>query len=153
MSESNETAPFLVDASRARRVQAFGDEVLIHVSSSQTGGRFSIIEQRCPTNAWGWEHRHKYEDHYVQVVDGEMEFEVDGTFYNCCLGQSLFIPRMKWHRFRSVGESEATMLFFNLPGGIEEMFIAIERAEQIHGLSDETALSIAETFGVEVRKQ
>jgi mannose-6-phosphate isomerase-like protein (cupin superfamily) len=81
-----------------------------------------------------------------------MEFDLDGATYRCGKGQAIFVPRNTWHRFRTTSSEAATMLFFNFPGGLEEMFLAVAAAEA-EGISDEQQLlSIVTRYGVDVRK-
>jgi quercetin dioxygenase-like cupin family protein len=145
----NPTA-FLSDPRRATNVVAFGDNLRILVFGNQTGGQFSIIEQTYALSEWGWKHRHRVEDHYVQITCGEMEFEVNGTMHAVATGQAIFIPKNTWHRFRTTGPTPATMLFFNFPGGLENMFVEIAEAEA-EGIYDEDhLLAISQRYGVDV---
>ena len=50
-------------------------------------------------------------DELVVVIEGELEFEVDGKTHHPQPGEELFIPRGATHSVRNTGPSRATWLF------------------------------------------
>lgn len=142
--------PFAVNESSFKEIVVFGEAMRIWVMSNQTNGVFSILEQVCAAGQWGWAHRHRFEDHFVQVVSGEMEFIVGVEEYACKPGDSIFIPKMTWHKFRASEAGNAKMLFFNFPGGLEKMFIELAEAEAAGTLAPETELEISQKYGVDI---
>lgn len=143
-------ASFVWDQKGGESVRVFGEEVRIHVRAEQTSGAFSIIEQCCEVGKWSWAHRHRNEHHFVEVVEGNMEFEVEGEKWWVKEGQFVFVPKMNWHRFRAVGSANATMRFLNLPGGLEKMFLELAEMEQGGKAGVEEQEWLAEKYGVEV---
>lgn len=50
-------------------------------------------------------------DELVMVVEGQMEFEVEGERHRPCVGEELFIPAGARHSARNRGESESRWLY------------------------------------------
>ena len=86
----------------------------------------------------------------MQIVAGDMEFVIGGEEFSCRAGQSVFIPQMSWHKFRATAAGDATMLFFNMPGGLENMFIEIADAEAAEHADDNLVLAIGAKYGVDI---
>jgi len=50
-------------------------------------------------------------DELVMVVDGEVEFEIEGKVHRLNAGQELFIPARSQHTVRNLGRGESRWLF------------------------------------------
>lgn len=58
-----------------------------------------------------WEDFHHDVDEVVLVVDGEMEFEIEGTIYHPEVGEEIFIPAGSLHSMRNLGKTVAQWLY------------------------------------------
>ena len=58
-----------------------------------------------------WEDFEHNTDEIVMVVEGEMEFEVDGVVHHPGLGEELLIPAGAVHSARNIGHSTARWLY------------------------------------------
>jgi quercetin dioxygenase-like cupin family protein len=58
-----------------------------------------------------WEDFTHATDELVIVLEGEMEFEVEGQIYHPSVGEELLIPAGTLHSARNVGTSTARWLF------------------------------------------
>ncbi|MFO7178140.1 MAG: cupin domain-containing protein [Pseudomonadota bacterium] len=50
-------------------------------------------------------------DELVMVVEGEVEFEIDGKVYRPARGEELFIPARARHTVRNLGRGESRWLY------------------------------------------
>ena len=50
-------------------------------------------------------------DELVMVVDGEVEFEIDGVLHRPALGEELLIPARARHTVRNVGGTQSRWLY------------------------------------------
>jgi quercetin dioxygenase-like cupin family protein len=50
-------------------------------------------------------------DELVMVLEGEMEFEIEGEVYRPSIGDELFIPAHAVHSSRNIGETTARWLY------------------------------------------
>ena len=50
-------------------------------------------------------------DELVMVIEGNLEFEVNGRTHHPRLGEELFIPRGATHSVRNIGSDRASWLF------------------------------------------
>ncbi len=52
----------------------FGDEVLVKISSRDTGGAFTVVEERTPSMAGPPLHMHREQDEWWHILEGEYLF-------------------------------------------------------------------------------
>lgn len=145
-------AGYVIDVDNPTILRVFGEHVYIFLSSEMTNNDFSVIGQPCLPGEWSWSHRHRNEHHFIQVARGTIEFEIAGSLFTVNSPNSVFIPKMTWHRFRGVGSTEALMVFVNVPGGLEKMFGEIADREREGVLGNDEYHEIADRYGVDVRQ-
>ncbi len=58
-----------------------------------------------------WEDFTRATDELVIVLEGNMEFEVEGRIYHPCIGEELLIPAGAAHSARNTGNGTARWLF------------------------------------------
>lgn len=95
------------------------------VSSAQTEGRFELYDLHIGSAAVDY-HVHHLMDETLCVVEGEIEFTVEGQKYLRSAGSVAFIPRGVHHGFRNPGPAAARVLIvFNPPTGQADFFRAL----------------------------
>ena len=62
------------------------------------------------------------EDEWFYVLEGEVEFLIDGTWQAVAVGSAVFAPRGTVHTFRNSGDKPLTMLTQTSPAGFETFF-------------------------------
>ena len=67
-------------------------------------------------------HRHKIEDEIFYVIEGEVEFELEGRTLLATPGTFVHVPRGVLHGFRNAGKGPTRMADFHLPGGFDRFF-------------------------------
>lgn len=114
--------PSIVSLADAKRLSAFGDEVVIHLSGEQTGGQFCLFTSITPPGGGPPPHYHEHEDEWFMPLEGEVEISVDGQWQRLDIGTAVFVPRGTVHTFRNAGKSKSHLLTQTLPSGFETFF-------------------------------
>jgi quercetin dioxygenase-like cupin family protein len=91
-------------------------------TAEETGGTYSTMEILSPRETGPRPHVHEDAEESFFLLDGEVEFDVNGTVYLVRPGDFVHVPRRTLHHFRVVSET-ARMLASYAPGGEERDFI------------------------------
>ena len=146
----DETAPppaKIITAEQGLHQNILGDIQTIKLSGKDTAGKFTIFENNNPPGVGIPLHVHTNEDEVFRILEGEMEFIVEGNTNLLKAGDTIFLPRKIPHSFRVVGEQNAKAIVTIIPSGIEEMFIQLNQLPA--GPPDmEKVLDICGSFGI-----
>ena len=103
----------------------FGDHVKLHghpvdckLSGRDTGGAVSVFEM---TTGWP-HHRHRDQDEWVYVVEGELQCVVADRRFRVAAGGSVFIPRQVAHGFSQADDKPCRFVNVFQPAGDMEQF-------------------------------
>jgi quercetin dioxygenase-like cupin family protein len=110
--------PFAANRGTAPAYWAFGVLWVILADSEQTGGAFSLMEQEMPAGGGPPPHVHPI-DEWFEILEGDIEFRVDGEAMRAKPGDSIWIPRGTVHSFTT--RSAAHVLNGYTPGGFEQV--------------------------------
>ena len=122
VEERIDALPCIREESQARVLRAFGDELLLHLGTDDTGGKFSMWTNVTPPGGGPPPHYHEHEDEWFLPLSGPAEFFYDGTWSKVEAKTAVFMPRGVVHAFRNPGESDLRMLIQTIPGGFEKFF-------------------------------
>lgn len=89
----------------------FGDPVELIITSSQTGGAFSIGRQTCKSGGGVPPHTHDHEDEVFAVISGRFEIFNGETWTEMQPNDAVFAPRGSVHCFRNCGDTEGVIQF------------------------------------------
>ncbi|HDQ73319.1 MAG TPA: cupin domain-containing protein [Chloroflexi bacterium] len=92
----------------------------IVVSNVQSEGRYSIIYARWLSTFEVPLHYHKTHSETFYVLDGQVEWTVEGETRVLSAGDAVYIPPNATHRVRVLGDRDALNLLVYEPGGYEE---------------------------------
>jgi mannose-6-phosphate isomerase-like protein (cupin superfamily) len=109
-----------IDTRLARSIWLRGALITVHADSSDTNGRFALLEvSGCP----GGEplHVHENEDEMFYVLEGRLHAVRGGEEITLDPGDSAFLPRRVPHTFKVVS-SFARAIVYVTPGGFEGYF-------------------------------
>ncbi len=143
---SGKVAPVFLrpgESRMGRRLNIMGDPLNILLSSADTGDAFCVMEVWTSPNQGPPLHVHRREDEYFGVLEGRMEFSLDGRREMVEAGRGLLGKRDGTHTFRNAGEATSRMVVVALPGGMDAFFVALE------GAQPEEMLPVFEQFGLE----
>ena len=126
---ADDTRPALVSESGAgKRISVLGAEITIKIASADTGGAFTVFEGRTEPLQGPPLHRHKGQDEWWYILEGQFRFEVDGQEIYARTGDTVFAPRGSSHTFQNVGDTPGRTITTAIPGGIDVFFQEIESA-------------------------
>jgi quercetin dioxygenase-like cupin family protein len=112
----------LIGPGSGRPIHVLGNEVIIKVSSRDTGGAFAVFEGQTRPLGGPPLHRHRDQDEYWYILEGEYRFEVDGQEIEARAGDTVFAPRGSRHTFQNIGTTVGRTLTTVVPGGVDLFF-------------------------------
>lgn len=137
------------DAHRApRNWDERGGLVSLLVTGQQTQGRFALVETVVRRAEDPPLHSHTHEDELVYVVQGEVDFYLDGKRLECAAGDCVFLPKGSEHTY-CIKSEEARLLVLLMPAGLEGYYQELDKpidAEQ----SVERLITVSARYGVEI---
>lgn len=110
----------IVSASEGERHIVLGDHMRFIVTGEESGGGYTIIEQKNAAGVGAPPHFHTREEEIFHVIEGEVRYNVDGESIVAGPGMTVSIPRNVVHSFEFV--TDARVLLTLVPAGIEAMF-------------------------------
>jgi mannose-6-phosphate isomerase-like protein (cupin superfamily) len=110
-----------------RAVHVLGADLTIKISSRDTNGAFAVFEGRTAPLEGPPLHRHRDQDEWWYIVEGEYRFEVDGIEIHASAGDTVFAPRGSRHTFQNVGTAPGRTVATVVPGGVDLFFEDIEK--------------------------
>lgn len=126
-----------------------GTALTCKVSSEETGGAYSIVEQTVEPQSGPPPHVHQDEDEIFYIADGEFEILCGEQTYNAAKGFLAVLPRGIPHTFRNVGATAGTMLVTITPGGFEKFFAEVSREIKTMPPDIEKVRAIGRKFNLE----
>lgn len=114
--------PKIVAVNEGRRLNVLGDNQLVRLTGADTGGAFTLVEQANPPGIGVPLHVHANEDELFHVLEGAMDFTVNGKTTRAEAGAVVFLPKNVPHAFVTVGPGLTRSTVTAFPAGIEHMF-------------------------------
>jgi mannose-6-phosphate isomerase-like protein (cupin superfamily) len=111
-----------------RPVHVLGADLTIKISSRDTNSAFAVFEGRTAPLEGPPLHRHREQDEWWYIVEGEYRFEVDGEEIYASAGATVFAPRGSRHTFQNVGSERGRTITTVVPGGVDLFFEDLEKA-------------------------
>ncbi len=102
--------------------RAFGDKMILHLGSDDTGGKFTMWTNITPPGGGPPPHYHLNEDEWFWPLNVPAEFLVDGQWRNVPQRTAVLMPRGTTHAFRNPNEEPLEMLIQTMPGGFDRFF-------------------------------
>jgi quercetin dioxygenase-like cupin family protein len=130
----------VLKAGEGRSTWAVGDRYTIKTSGQDSGGAFAIFEALVPSQSGPPPHRHSREDEAFYVLEGELEFHVDGRQIVAGTGAWITLAKGSLHRFKNIGQSPARLLILVVPAGLDEFFLEVGR--EGNPLSPDTPVTV-----------
>lgn len=95
------------------------EDVEVKLSSAQTQGRFTIQDEFWHPGFDVKPHYHAKHSETFYVMDGQIEWTINGRTHLMSAGDIMFIPPKAVHAVHVVGTKDAHILFVSQPGGFE----------------------------------
>jgi len=100
----------------------------------ETGGTWSLFEEEVPLGMGPPPHRHDWDEAYY-VLDGEVDFTIDGAPARSRPGDFNYLPRNTIHSFKGASSSPAHVLIFAAPAHASEFFEEV--SSEVRDLPDD----------------
>jgi mannose-6-phosphate isomerase-like protein (cupin superfamily) len=127
MNEWPIPSPFIVPPSGGKVLNAFGDEITVHLGAAETGGKYTMFTDVTPPGGGPPPHYHLNEDEWFFVLEGRAEFFMDNVWTEVPVGSTVFMPRGVAHAFRNPGDKPLRQLTQMAPSGFEVFFRPLRR--------------------------
>lgn len=149
MSERGKT-PVVVQPGQGAAMMILGDTTTCKVDGRATGGSHSLFETLTPPGGGTPPHVHRREDETFYVLEGDVEFWVEGKTIKVGAGGTVFAPRDIPHCYRNTSSKPARMLVFCSPPGMEDFFS--ELAREVPSLPPDVAkvVAVCAKYGIEI---
>lgn len=113
----------LIGPRDGEEVQMGGAGARFMLDGEATGGGFSMVEHPLEPRALGAPlHRHKNEDEYSYVTEGQVGVKLGEQIVIGRPGDLIVKPRGQWHTFWNAGDTPARLLEIISPPGFERYF-------------------------------
>lgn len=127
----------------------YGGQVMnVKLSSAESGGELTVIEDLIPPKSGPPLHVHGRENETYYVLEGEFEFTCGDDVVRGGTGTFVHAPRGIPHRYYNVADTPGRLLFSFTPAGIEGFFRAL--TQQKDDLSPALIAAVAMRYGIKV---
>lgn len=115
-------APFVKSGSRDRVYRSLGDEIRFHAVGAETGGTHTLFTVVTAPGGGPPPHRHARESETFHVLEGRVNFFLDGQWTEAGPGATVFMPAGSFHTFKNIGPGPSRMLVVAAPAGFEAFY-------------------------------
>ncbi len=126
----------IVKAGERPPLNVLGMPLRFLCDSHETGGSWSLFEEEVPLGMGPPPHRHDWDEAYY-ILDGEVEFEIDGELVKSATGDFNYLPRNTIHGFKGASAAPARVLIFASPAHGSEFFEDVN--DEVRVLPDDLA--------------
>lgn len=126
----------IVKAGERAPLNVLGMPLRFLCDSRETGGAWSLFEEEVPLGMGPPPHRHDWDEAYY-VLEGEVEFQIDGEQVKSRAGDFNYLPRNTVHAFKGASPSPARVLIFAAPAHASEFFEEVN--SEVRSLPDDLA--------------
>lgn len=112
-----------IDNNQGQSVSVVGDTYRVLISGKQTNGNYAVIDMLVPPGGGPGPHAHKEIQEMFFVVEGEIEFKMEGGTYQAKKGSFVNIPLGgAVHCFKNTTNDIAHLLCTVVPAGLDAFF-------------------------------
>jgi quercetin dioxygenase-like cupin family protein len=140
-------AAITVKAGERAPLKVLGMPLTMLCESRETGGAWSLFEEEVPLGMGPPPHRHDWDEAYY-ILDGEIDFEIDGESVKANRGDFSYLPRNTVHGFKGASTDAARVLIFAAPAHGSEFFRDLN--DEVQRLPDDASKipQIGERHGI-----
>lgn len=122
-TSSSSSAPAAFSAAGTAPVlHVLGAEIRWRVSSAVSNGSYTCFEAVAPAGTGVPPHSHADCDECLLVLEGELEFMLDGQRLRAGAGDVMHMPRGVPHAWQNVGSAAARLYCVAVPASLEALF-------------------------------
>ena len=119
-------AGVLVKSSDGNVLDVLGMPLRFLCDAHDTGGAWSLMEEEIPIGHGPPPHRHDWDEAYY-VIEGALDFEMDGKQVTIRRGDFAYLPRNTVHAFKGASPTPARVLIFAAPAHSSAFFEEVSR--------------------------
>ena len=124
----------IVRAGERTPLNVLGMPLRFLCDSRETGGSWSLFDEEIPLGMGPPPHRHDWDEAYY-VLEGAVDFEIDGQPVTIRPGDFARLPANTVHGFKGASEGGSRVLIFAQPGHSSEFFEELN--EEVRQLPDD----------------
>ena len=113
-------------AGQRQALNILGMPLIMLCEARETGGAWSLFEEEVPLGMGPPPHRHDWDEAYY-ILDGDIDFTIDGEPVRSSVGDFNYLPRGTVHGFKGASDAPARVLIFAAPAHGSEFFQEINR--------------------------
>ena len=118
-----------VKAGEGNTLNVLGMPLRFLCDAKDTEGAWSLMEEEIPIGHGPPPHRHDWDEAYY-VIEGVLDFEMDGKPLRVAPGEFVYFPRNTVHGFKGASPSPARVLIFAVPAHSSAFFEDVHREVQ-----------------------
>jgi mannose-6-phosphate isomerase-like protein (cupin superfamily) len=123
----NTTKPIISLPGEGEKIAVNGIEIFLKAKATQTNGYWSMIEYVLPPSLPApAPHYHKKTQEMFYVLEGTLQFTLDGQTIDAPSGTLVVVPQEAVHTFRNVTSEPARFQVWFSPGGMEQYFVDVQ---------------------------
>lgn len=119
--------PKIVKNKDGIKLNVLGDNQNIKLTSADTNGQYTLIEQNNEPGVGIPPHLHENEDEVFQVLSGQVEMRIGDNTTTLQAGDLIFCPKGIAHSWKVVGAEKARAMLSIFPAGLEGMFMELAK--------------------------
>ena len=137
-----------VKAGKGNTLSILGMPLRFLCDAGDTDGAWSLMEQEIPAGRGPPLHRHVWDEAYY-VIEGALDFEIDGKQVRIERGDFTYLPRKTVHAFKGASPSPSRVLIFAAPAHSSAFFEDVNR--EVRMVPDDLAKvpAIGQRHGIE----
>ena len=116
------------------------------ITGNETDGKVAVFEEIVAPGSGPPRHAHRSQLEIFHVIEGSLQFEVNGESFERKAGATAVVPAGTVHAFRNIGATPTVIHFEMLPAGdSEEAFELMARGEieDMHAFFDKYGIDLA----------
>jgi quercetin dioxygenase-like cupin family protein len=111
-----------------------GEQTLVKVAPADSEGQVAAFHLIAPPMSGPPRHVHSREDEWFYVLEGELEFELDGLRRTIGAGGSVWLRRGVVHAYQNYSSTDARLLIVTTPGRFCDFFVELSAASPGGGI-------------------
>jgi quercetin dioxygenase-like cupin family protein len=137
-----------VKAGEGKKLNVLGMPLRFLCDADDTAGAWSLMEEEIPVGLGPPPHRHDWDEAYY-VIEGALDFEIDGKQVRIERSDFAYLPRNTVHAFKGASPSPTRVLIFAAPAHSSAFFEDVNR--EVRMVPDDLAKvpSIGQRHGIE----
>ena len=139
-----------IKAGEGETLNVLGMPLRFLCDAKDSQGAWSLMEEDIPVGLGPPPHRHDWDEAYY-VIEGALDFEIDGKPVRVECGDFAYLPRNTVQDFKGASSSPARVLIFAVPAHSSAFFKDVDRDRAVRTIPDDLAKvpAIGRRHGIE----